>query len=513
MHSNHLKIWLQLSSYQYFTLTIMTKIDNTIFKAKIFQDLFLYFVIFSALVAWGIFNHAMWRDELNGWLIARDTQSWAEFFNAVKYEGHPLLWYIALALLNKLSHDPILMKIFHLFLSVTSIYLFLKYAPFKKLERVLFIFGYLPIYEYSLISRNYMIGILFLLIFLVIYSSRKNDYGSQMLILAILANTNAYCLLISLALAIFVILESKQKQQAFKSLMLYLVGLAISLYTLLPPSDSRLQGGASQWFWHFDGYRLAQSITRIWNAYVMILVPGDGKIWDVTGFSLLSLGLLAFTIKILYKKPYVLFFYIFASWEILLFTYLKFLGSPRHYGMLYIILISSLWLAQSGKRFDYKPIRYQRSFILAILIAQVLAGLVAYVRDLSLPFSASRETAHYIKEHKLENSTLVGSEDFAVSPISGYLGKKIYYPEIKGYGSYVLFNGNRKEVNDLEILQQIKNLIKTKQDNILLILNHAMAPNTTQKDIQIEPIEKFTNSLISNEQYYLYSIKNEKNNQ
>ena len=75
----------------------------------------------------------MWRDELNGWLIARDTQSWSEFFNAVKYEGHPLLWYLCLSFLNKLSHDPVLMKIFHFFLSITSIYLFLAIYQFTNI--------------------------------------------------------------------------------------------------------------------------------------------------------------------------------------------------------------------------------------------------------------------------------------------------------------------------------------------------------------------------------------------
>ena len=355
-----------------------------------------------------------------------------------------------------------------------------------------------------------MIGILFLMIFLVVHSLRKHDYVLQMLILSILANTNAYCLLISLALAITTILESKPKKEIFKALLIYLAGIFLSLYTLIPPSDSNLQGGANQWFWHFDWYRLAQSITRIWNAYVMILVPGDGKILDVTGFSFLSLGLLAFVIKILYKKRYALFFYIFASSEILLFTYLKFLGSPRHYGMLYIILITSLWLAQTEGNINNKPIRYQRTFILTILIAQVLAGIVAYGRDLTLPFSASRDTSNYIKHHKLENYTIVGSEDFAISPISGYLGKKIYYPEIKDYGSYVLFNGHRKIVDDLEVVKQATDLIKNKQDKILLILNHDIEPNTKKDDITIEPIEKFNNSLISNEQYYLYLIKNEK---
>jgi len=510
----------------------MQKLITELQKNPIHFALF-WTAIFFILTSFGIFHHAMWRDELNGWLIARDTRSWSEFFNAVKYEGHPLIWYISLSALNRLSHDPILMKIFHLFLSTLTIYIFLRFSPFKPLEKGLFIFGYLPFYEYSLISRNYVIGILFLFIFLSLYGHPTPTYDPALvrgetphpalfhnylllsIALAFLANTNAYCLLVSLALGATLGLAAWQEKKRFSdlipSLMVFLLGISLAIYTLLPPADSSLQGGGSEWFLRFDLFRLAQSITRIWNAYIMILVPSDSKFLDVAGFSLLSLGLFSFVGLMLLKKPLAFFFYLLASFEILLFTYLKFLGSPRHYGMLYIIFIAALWLAEYvPQKVDFKQrLRYQRSFILTVLIAHVLAGVVAYIRDISLPFSASRETASYIKSQGLDKLTIVGSEDFAISPISGYLGEKIYYPEIKQYGSYVLFNSQRKVVDRAEIFRQITDLLKVKQNDILLILNKKIEEPLTENNLKIQPLQEFTHSLISNEQYYLYLIKKE----
>ncbi len=155
----------------------------------------------------GILNHAMWRDELNGWLIARDSHTIYELFSNVKYEGHPLLWYLCLDLLNQFTHNPIAMQILHLFIATGSAYLFLKFSPFTKFQKVLFLFGYLPFYEYLLVSRNYAIGLLTIFLFCFCFESRKKSYLRLSLILALMVNTNAYCLLIAIALTIVLTLE------------------------------------------------------------------------------------------------------------------------------------------------------------------------------------------------------------------------------------------------------------------------------------------------------------------
>jgi len=45
--------------------------------------------------------HEMWRDELQAWLIARDSKNILELFINLKYEGHPALWYLLLTPLTK----------------------------------------------------------------------------------------------------------------------------------------------------------------------------------------------------------------------------------------------------------------------------------------------------------------------------------------------------------------------------------------------------------------------------
>ncbi|BDA39670.1 hypothetical protein [Candidatus Atelocyanobacterium thalassae] len=500
-------------------------------------------ITFSFITLIGILNHAMWRDELNGWLIARDSSSFFDFFESVKYEGHPLLWYFLLWFLNKITANPIIMQIVHWLISVATISIFIIYSPFNALQKILFSFGYFPLYEYSLISRNYAFGILSIFLFCTYFHNKYKNYIILAFILAFMANTNAYCLLISIALSITLIFEyyfkkhlgykvEIKKNHIFLSLIILIIGVSISVFTLLPPVDSTLQGGANQWFLNFDINRLLQTVNRIWRSYVMVIIPSDSKILDLIFFSFLSISLFGCILLSFIKKPVALCFFLIGSLEIIIFTYIKFLGSQRHYGHLYIILISSLWIENNyddeklykkyleniSFRFLHifsKTIEiltsYRKYLIGIILWLQVIAGMVAFSRDLSIPYSSSKMTANFIQQNNLDNYHIFGSEDFTIAPISGYLNKKIYYPETKKMGSYVLFNNSRQATNDLEIIGEIEKYFvgKNKNENVLLILNHSLIEYSVDLDIVL--LKKFTKSFIYNEKYYIYLVKSHKN--
>src|SRR5689334_1095494 len=58
-----------------------------------------------------LLSHGMWRDELQAWLIARDSASVGDLFFNLRYEGHPGLWHILLWLLSRLTTNPLAMAI------------------------------------------------------------------------------------------------------------------------------------------------------------------------------------------------------------------------------------------------------------------------------------------------------------------------------------------------------------------------------------------------------------------
>jgi hypothetical protein len=495
-----------------------------------------WLILFFTMGLIGILNHAMWRDELNVWAIARDSLTFNELVSNVKYEGHPLLWYLCLDFLNHFTQNPLAMQILHLFIATISIFLLLNYSPFTRLQKVLFSFGYLPFYEYLVISRNYAIGLLFIFVFLTVFETRQKSYLLLAIILALMANTNAYCLLIAIAFFISLALEYllNKKSENLKantidivsSLIVFISGLLCSVLILMPPGDSNLQGGATQWMLQFDLHHLAKALSRIWNSYILILVPAESRLLDVLIFAIISLSIVAFVAIALLEKPFSLCFYLIGSLEILAFTYVKFLGSARHYGHLYIILIASFWLASYYPKSELltrslanlpKRIqgaiafveRQKKTFIAIVLCAQLSAGLVSFSRDLIVPYSASRATARFIQSQQLEKMFIVGSEDFAMTPITGYLERKIYYPESQKLGSFVLFNSQRQIVDADRILQQISQILRDKPQQILLILNSKL--EAKRNDLKISFLAEFTKSFIHNEKYYLYLINsNEK---
>ena len=153
--------------------------------------------IYIVLSIIGILNHEMWRDELQAWMVARDANSFIDLFRNLKYEGNPALWHILLFLLTRITDSPYSIQILHLAISFSFVFIFITKSSFNSLNKFLFISGYFILFEYNIISRGYGLGVL--LLFLAIYLL-KNTSKNQLIIfviLALLANTTIYGLILS----------------------------------------------------------------------------------------------------------------------------------------------------------------------------------------------------------------------------------------------------------------------------------------------------------------------------
>ena len=163
-------------------MTAVRKITN--YTRKPLNSLLSNNSIFTGLVVLSflcigllnILTHEMWRDELQSWLIAKGSVSIMNLFSNLRYEGHPALWHICLYFISRFTAQPIVMQFFHLLLAATTIYIFTRFSPFTKLQKILFAFGYFPLYEYATISRNYAMGVLFIFCFCSVFRTRTKNY-------------------------------------------------------------------------------------------------------------------------------------------------------------------------------------------------------------------------------------------------------------------------------------------------------------------------------------------------
>lgn len=124
---------------------------------------------FLVICGFAITQHEMWRDEIQAWLLARDSASLSDLFRNLKYDGHQGLWHLILMPLARITTSPAIMQFTHLLIASTTVYLTAGYSPFSRLQKFLIVFGYFYCYEYALISRNYGLGVLFITLFCVLF--------------------------------------------------------------------------------------------------------------------------------------------------------------------------------------------------------------------------------------------------------------------------------------------------------------------------------------------------------
>jgi hypothetical protein len=544
----------------------------------------LLVLVFFCLSLVGIVNHEMWLDELQAWLIARDSSSVIDLFKNLKYEGHPGLWHICLYLISRFTYSPISMQLFHLMIATGVIYVFIKFSPFTRLQKVLFAFGYFPFYEYSIISRNYALGVLFIFLFCALFKTTSKSYIFLACILGLLANTNIYGLIVAIVLGLALILECILFQDNIKlfrsrkwdliiSGLIALFGILISIIQIIPPPDASFSPG---WTTDLQIERLAKVIVTIGKSYVPLPNFFKYQFWNsslltigtiVGGLStVFSLGILTFAIVIFLQKPVVFFMYITGTLGMLSFMYLKYIGSLRHCGHLFIWFITCLWISsyyvkshliidfiesifprfsRAINKLNTLFSKYKKKVIMAILCTHVVAGIYAFTMDFYYPFSLTKEVARFIDNQRMKDIVVVGDIDYINylgPPLSAHFGKKIYYlgGHSSGLGSFLVWDKSRGYIrtqNSFQFFDRIDKYLTTKDEDkdTLLVLNHKVEdcknrnPDSQLENLDSEiegsgdycwssttyfvsQISEFNNGLISDENpgIYLYLIKSPK---
>jgi hypothetical protein len=500
-------------------------ISKTIILKK--QQALLWTLLFFILGMVMISRHEMWRDEMQHWKIVTDSSSPADIVRNLKYEGHPFLWHLFLFPFSRLSSSPFMLQIVHLLLATLAAFIFLKYSPFSGLQKSLFVFGYFPFYEYSVIARNYVLGFLLLFLFCSLFPRRQRNFIWLALLLALSANTNVYALIlvISISLGMAVdILRSKHQYQFKKVVLGYaiiLLGIAVSVATMVPPPDS---GNVVSWTTHWDPQLLKKvaatpmlaafpipSLNRhFWNSNLLVDLglPPAAQIG-------LAFLIVLFGIFLLRRKPAVLLIYVTGTLGFLSFFYLKYYGYLRHHGFLFLLMVISYWLylrwpAQSESVAPAprrsRPAKALNGILTAILAVQLMAGLAAGTLDCVLTFSQGKIAARFIKLHGLDNLPAVGDIDFACTTISGYLNTKIYYPRGHRWGSFVIWDKIRTApMSEYAILETARRLSLRRKQNCLVITN-APLTGTWLAFTVLKAIGRTNEAAVEDESYYFYLL-------
>jgi len=507
----------------------------------------LIVVAFLFIGAAGILHHEMWRDELQAWLIARDSASLGDLFYNLRYEKHPGLWHLCLYFISRFTTNPLAMQLFHLGIAAGVVYLFAKFSPFTKLQKLLFTFGYFPFYEYAIISRCYALGLLLTFIYCALYSKHRKNYLALLCVLALLANTSVYGLILAVAFGLALLLrvvlnDHPSNSQPGKRWSLaggaaiFILSVAASLIQIIPPPQGAIESEQNTLANVFDKRlavtsrnkdRAVRALTKVWESYAPVPKVSSPNFWNTNILMVfpnhvqrrlslgLSLLLLATATIIFARRPVVCSLYLAGNVGLLLFIYSVYPGYIRHHGHLFILLISCLWISETELQSNWIGLgitrasdvlnTYRSKIVTTLLGVHLAAGVFAVTKEFREPFSTSRKAAAFIRQFGAGDVLIVGSPDNTTNFIPGYLGGEIYYLEKSDFGSFTVWSKYRKEVSPEEAIGKVSALIEAQNKDVLFVSNYALDSITPLLDIA--ELASFTGSVVEDENFYVYLIR------
>ena len=488
--------------------------------------------VYALVLSFALLHHEMWRDEMQAWLLARDSADVVALFRNLKYEGHPGLWHLLLMPVTRLTNSPVGMQILHLTIATATIFIVAQYAPFSLLQKSLFAFGYFPLYEYGVKSRNYALGLLCVVVTCVLLRQRWRHPLWLAVVLVLMSHTSAHACIIAISVTFGLAVDYRLNRRAlaaddavdvrrmYAGFVVVSIGILLSVLQMSPPVDSGL----------WDGPRGA-SIGRFMRFVQQAFFSPDFSIMTETLAPALGLEVgrlqqlygvyaCAFlaTVVVCYRhRPVAQLVFLCCVTGFLHFFMLIHAGSPRHYGFLMIALLLLLWGGRSltvwstGAEEGFPRKGAGASFggmlLTGLLGLHTWSGLNAVAVDVERPFSLGKRAAEYIEAENLAALPMIGNHDTYVSTVIGYLQRKrtVHYVPGNREGTFIRWDLERKSVVDERmILSQTHALAARTGGTVLMILHR---PLSLDPDAQraIRPLASFTGAMGDGEEnFYLY---------
>ncbi|MFT3793553.1 hypothetical protein [Flavobacterium sp.] len=468
--------------------------------------------LYFAIALMGILHHELWLDEAQHWLLARDSSSLAELFRNTRHEGHPLLWSSLLFVIARFTVDPFGMQLVHVLIATTAAIVFLRKAPFNSIFKTLFVFGYFFVFEYSLISRNYMLGVLFLFMACATYR-QKEKLPLLVLFLVLAANTHLIFAVPAMAFVGLLFWEQRYEQRYQKKA--FHLSIAVFIVGLLPVAAQIISTDAAWFFEPQKHIPIAEKCTKgLISVFNGVLVLPDFRsihFWNTHFLIAVSkpfsavLGLCCYALPLLLlRSRKILFFAYLAFFGIQLFFFITQRSGARFDGITYLILIMALWLDHDSESTQKVSKTYAKPVIYGILTLQLASGIIAYAIDWNHPFTGGKAAVAYLRSYRLDRLPVV-SPTCDGTIISAYLGKKVWFLCPQSQQSFCPWDSAcGQEMSQQLVLAQLNDYLQTHAD-FIYISNYKLSP-TPVDGMNIQFIENFKKNILNNTDYYIFRI-------
>lgn len=448
-------------------------------------------LLYAAATGIGAYHHEPYRDEAQKWLLARDA-SIGELFAQLPYEGSPALWPL---LLRPFARTGVPFAAagglaWACAAGAAALLLFSSRIPWPV--KVAFLSSYGMLYEYPVVARNYILGILLFFAALALWPRRHERPWRLGAALFLLPNTATLMAPFALPLVLLLAGEAARahppRGRAWGAAALGAAGLLTLAVQIVPP---RLGTGAIVEHNLLVPLEAATVTSALIDAFLPLgswtLLPLVRSAWVAAAAVGAALALLGIT---LLRRPRALFLLAVSAGGIAAFLMR---GSRMTYHALLIpvAVMGALWLAAAEQdegaaarpTRPHPPLSGGASALAALLLGLSAPGAITMVTaDVTGVYSSAREMAGYLSSTGLAGRPIAGFPAGASSALLPYLpGTRFYYPGLDEEGTYVkqgarLWSG--EEISWKEILA--KSLRKYGGAGSFLLLVNADMPGGGQ---------------------------------
>jgi hypothetical protein len=452
-------------------------------------------------LAWMHLHHEMWRDEIHFWTLARLAHGFWDLVAGDRvYDGHPPLWYWYLHVFTWFTKSAVGIQIATLVVATVAAVLFVRFAPFPRYLKVLLLFSYYYGYEYTVLSRNYVLGWLFVCLFCALYHPIRVRYVAIGLALALLSLSSFYGLALSIFLLGFFVLHQPRiairpadgagpreltiasSPRLLATLALAMAGILFCVLTISPPDPNPFSPGFELGSIKLAAlpdmaYRLAAGFLP-WRQFSMSdFWALSLTFWPTTSPWPLYVGSGLFLVALVALYPswrlVLLYFIVVAGMEI--FQQARHEGMPRHWGHFFMAFIAACWLLRTT--YPRRNHWLSTALLTGVCAVQVQSFVIATVVDTKYAFSGGRETAAFIEGKGLQDLPFVGGPDYNVSTVAGYLRRPFFAAETEEINETVVFHARRRIFNASELMNRAIEISRAKKSPVLLVCDeHLPAP-------------------------------------
>jgi hypothetical protein len=440
-------------------------------------------VVWLTIVIFVATRHEFWRDEVRALSLARAASSPSGLYGPTQYEGHPILWFLVLYIGKSIVDTPLVLPVASIMIGFSAVAVFMFLSPFPFWFRCLFVFSALPIYEYSVMARNYGISMLLLFVGAVLYRKRLQHPWALAFVLALLANTNVHsailtCLIAGLWVYGMVVEKGsavtlrKRRLSSYLPIAIVAAGVALCFVWARPKENSIGTSGLNVVGIRDVAHSCIDALFRVDKTFYDIMPAMVPAVVTAVLCYLAILGLI--------QSPMLLVMAIGGQLAFGVLFRTVYPGLYRHQGLFLVFLVFLYWLFIEARHSDNTGKRRNVPFKIGLYFAIVMliGGSVAKTRilwkDVVAEQSSNKALGAFLNGSEAQRDAIIVPEpDYLLESLPYYAKNKIYLARENRFGSSVSLTTEAARRLSLGELLAVARTIKSRYGQpVLIVLGH-----------------------------------------